>query len=87
MLYEWDEGKRVLNLIKHSVDFAEIEDFDWDTATIAPSPRRGEMRYSALGWIENRLHHVVYVERGEYVRIISLRKAGRRETRKYEYEA
>lgn len=29
MEYEWNEGKREANRIKHGVDFAAAEQFDW----------------------------------------------------------
>ena len=46
-------------------------------------PRHGEERVFALGYIGNRLHAVAYVERGEVTRIISLRKAKRKEENRY----
>ena len=29
-MYEWDETKRAENRRKHGVDFAIVEEFDWD---------------------------------------------------------
>ena len=86
MEYEWDEGKRVSNYAKHGVDFLEIEAFEWGTAVIAPSPRHGETRLTAIGYIEDRLHHLVYTIRDNNRRIISLRRANLRERRRYERE-
>ena len=84
MEYEWDEGKRLENLAKHKgVDFFAMVDFDWDTAILDPSVRNDEQRTVALGFIGTRLFHVVFVERGNRKRIISLRKANRRELRRY----
>ncbi|MBT5497683.1 MAG: BrnT family toxin [Alphaproteobacteria bacterium] len=81
--YEWDENKRRTNVSKHGVDFAEIEAFDWDTAVISATPRGGEMRWSALGYIGGRLHALAFTYRGARIRIISLRKANPREERQY----
>ena len=82
--YEWDEAKRQGNLAKHSgVDFSDMEVFEWPTAAIAASPRHGEARYVALGYIGNQLRYVVYTMRGGKCRIISLRKANSREIRQY----
>ena len=81
--YEWDEGKRQSNLYKHGVDFAGIETFDWETALVGRSDRHGEIRFVAIGYIEDRLHQVVFTERGEATRIISLRRASVRERRSY----
>ena len=41
------------------------------------------MRYAAIGYLVDRLHYVVFTERGERRRIISMRKANSREMRKY----
>ena len=83
MPYEWDESKRIETLEIRGVDFAEIYDFDWDTALTRRSDRNDEMRQVSLGMIENRLYHVVWIWRGENRRIISLRKANMREERIY----
>ena len=83
MPYEWDEAKRTETLETRGVDFAEIYDFDWDTALIWRSDRNGEERRASLGMIGDRLHHVVWTQRGENTRIISLRKANVREERIY----
>ena len=84
MRYEWDEVKHVSNLAKHGADFSTIEDFDWDSAKSKQSDRRGESRKAATGFIGNRLYRVVFTERGELIRVISLRKANPREVREYE---
>ena len=47
MTYEWDEAKSQANLAKHTVSFAEIELFDWDTAVYIDSDRDGESRTAA----------------------------------------
>lgn len=83
MPYEWDESKRTETLETRGVDFAEIYDFDWDTALTWPSARNNEERRASLGMIGNRLYHVVWTWRGENRRIISLRKANMREERIY----
>ncbi len=83
MAYEWDESKRLSNLEKHGADFEDVKAFEWDTAVIEPSPRRGEPRWIATGYIADRLHCIVFTERGERRRIISLRKANPREERNY----
>jgi uncharacterized DUF497 family protein len=79
MGYEWDEGKGQANIAKHGVDFQEIEDFDWDSSLREESSRAGEVRYRAYGFIGTRLYAVVYTERGENIRVISLRKANDKE--------
>ncbi len=83
MIYEWDEAKRADNRAKHGVDFALVEGFEWDTAFVASDARReyGELRYAAFGLIEDRLFNLVFTPRAGKVRVISLRRANRREVR------
>lgn len=84
MPYEWDETKRQATLVECGIDFASMDYFEWDTAIHRPSDRHGEGRWASLGLIAGRLHHVVWTERGENIRIVSLRLANRRERRDYE---
>ena len=85
---EWDESKRLANLEKHGIEFAHITAFDWQTAVIVADNRRdyGEQRFSATGLIGNRLHVVVFSPRGDALRIISLRRANKRDHRKWAAE-
>ncbi len=86
MKYEWDENKRVANLAKHDVDFIDAEHFDWSSAMEASDDRfnYSEERWVALGFIGNRLLVLTYTVRDENVRLISLRKANKREREYYE---
>ncbi len=81
--YEWDENKRTETLREREIDFASMYDFDWETAMHQRSDRDGETRWASFGLIGNRLHHVVWTERSDRIRIISLRKANSGEVRKY----
>jgi len=84
--YEWDESKRKANIAKHEVDFIAAEEFDWSTAieVIDDRTNYGEERWIALGLIGNRLHIMIYTIRIDTIRIISLRKANKRENEFYE---
>jgi uncharacterized protein (DUF4415 family) len=48
-LYAWDERKRAANLRKHRVDFAIVQDFDFETALVLRDDRKnyGEERFRA----------------------------------------
>lgn len=81
--YEWDEAKRRSNIRKHGVDFTMIEHFEWDSATLELDTRQIEPRFISTGYVRNRLHVAVYTERDSRLRIISLRRANRREERAY----
>lgn len=80
MKYEWDEHKRAINITQHRVDFKDIENFDWATCLSVLDTRFEEPRYSALGLISNRVYFVAYT----IIRLISMRKANKREVKKYE---
>ena len=85
MIYEWDEAKRRETWEERSIDFADMDYFEWDTAIHRRSDRQGEVRWASLGYISDTLHHVVWTERGENIRIVSLRIASVRERRDYEH--
>jgi uncharacterized DUF497 family protein len=86
MQYDWDESKRAANLAKHGVDFSEAEGFEWQTALESQDNRidYGEDRWVALGFIDNRLYTLIYTRRGDTIRLISLRRANKRERGYYE---
>jgi uncharacterized protein len=83
--FTWDEHKRAANLGKHGVDFAVVERFEFDTALVIVDDRKeyGEIRYRALGMIDDRLHALVFTARAGRTRVISLRRASNRERRNY----
>lgn len=85
MAYEWDEDKRKANIKAHGVDFAAVLEFDWDHATIELDDREDyrELRERATGFIGVRLHVLIFTRREDAVRVISLRKATRKEVRDY----
>lgn len=81
--YEWDDTKRRANLHKHGLDFADMVSFDWDTAYVTLMDHPSEERWIALGFLNLILCFVVYTERGDHIRLISLRKATRKERDAY----
>lgn len=84
----FDPEKNRINIIKHDIDFNEVEHFDWDNAVIYKDKRKdyGEERRLAIGLIGQRVYILVYTIRKNSLRIISLRKANKREVKKYEKE-
>ncbi|MGO9172279.1 MAG: BrnT family toxin [Rhodomicrobium sp.] len=84
-MYEWDEKKAAGNLAKHSVAFEAIYDFDWVSAVEVEDDRfnYGEQRLVAIGWLRGALHTVTFTWRGDMMRIISLRKADKRDQKYY----
>lgn len=86
MKLTWDEAKRATNLAKHLVDFADADFFDWGRALVVEDVRRnyGEARFVALGPLGMTLYSLAFTRRGQEIRIISLRKASRKERKSYE---
>ena len=81
----WDESKRRLNLKKHGIDFLDADSiFDGPTVTVEDARQAyGERRFIALGVPNGVVVSMTYTERNEDMRIISIRKALRHETRFY----
>ena len=86
--FEWDPQKAASNLTKHKVSFEEAATVFGDPlGRIVADPRHSseEARFVLLGLSDDRrLLAVMYVDRGEVIRIISTRKATRHERRDYE---
>ncbi|HTT77682.1 MAG TPA: BrnT family toxin [Candidatus Binataceae bacterium] len=84
MRIEFDAAKNQRNIEQRGISFALAAEFDWTTALVLRSDRAGETRYMAMGALAGRLHVLVYTMRGQTLRIISLRRANKREVRRYE---
>ena len=86
MRFEWDPDKARANLRKHGVDFADAATiFDDPLAVTISDEGAEESRFVTIGSdAEARVLVVVYVWRGVRIRIISARRATRRERRRYE---
>lgn len=82
---DFDPGKEATNLSKHGVSLAAAAQLDWDAALAWIDDRAdyGELRIVALAPIGDRLFFVVFVDRDQARRIISLRRANRREVNHY----
>lgn len=83
MKFEWDADKAEANLAKHGVSFEAATELDWGLALVVPQTVGGEQRNSALALLGDRVHICIYTGRDNVRRIISLRKANRREVRRY----
>lgn len=84
-MFAWDEKKRIANLAKHGIDFRDAERIFAGPLVTVEDARQdyGELRYVALGMLEGIVVSLVYAERDELVRVISIRKALRHEARFY----
>jgi uncharacterized protein len=82
---EFDRDKNIANVAKHGVEMAAAAEFDFETAQMWTDTRKsyGELRTIALGFIGRRLHVLVFTMRARKLRVISLRKANRKERDAY----
>jgi len=85
MRIEFDPAKDKANRANHGVSLALAETLDWDAALVWVDDRfeYDELRMIALAPKTLILYYVAFVERGEARRIISLRRATRREVAHY----
>jgi uncharacterized protein len=84
--FEWDARKAAINLRKHGVDFADAAAVLYDELGVTiPDEGADEDRFATVGFDAlGRLLVVIYTWRGDRVRLISARRATRRERRQYE---
>jgi hypothetical protein len=86
MIYEFDSAKNATNAAKHQgVSLADATRFEWDCAVIREDTRKQypEQRFEAMGYIGERLHVMIFCRRNDALRVISLRKANKREENRY----
>ena len=87
MRFVFDPTKAAANLKKHGVSFADAEGVLLDplAITIEDSDAVNERRFIAIGQSHaNELLVVVFTERGDSYRLISARRATRKERIQYE---
>lgn len=88
MHIEFDTDKNDANIRDRGLSFKQAENFDFETAVFQQDTRRdyGEIRIRALGYLEGRMHALVFTETAKGIRVISFRKANKREVLTYEKE-
>ena len=88
MKFEWDEDKSRINKAKHGIDFETARGLWLDENRIeihAPHPL--EDRMIIIGKYQDKLWSAVYTMRDDAIRIISVRRARKREESLYEKES
>jgi uncharacterized DUF497 family protein len=87
VVFEWDAAKAEANYLKHGVDFPTASELFGDPFGIeSVDPRVAEYRedrFLLTGMGGGSLLTVVYTQRGEGLRIISARRATKREHDNY----
>jgi len=88
MHIEFDANKNDTNIRDRGLSFERVADFDFETAVFKQDTRcdYGEIRFRALGYLDGRMHALVFTETAQGIRIISFRKANKREVLTYEQE-
>ena len=85
MLIEYDDTKNVRNLRERGLSFDRASDFDFTSAKIWEDLRQPypESRFVAMGFLDNRLHVLIFSRTYRGIRVISFRKANLREGKKH----
>ena len=88
MHIEFDSNKYDTNIRDRGLSFEWVVSFDFETAVFKQDVRRdyGEIRYRALGYLDERIHALVFTETAKGIRVISFRKANKREVQTSEQE-
>jgi uncharacterized DUF497 family protein len=83
--FVFDPGKDAINMGKHGLSLAAAAELSWEAALVWIDDRAdyGEVRVVALAPIGDILYFVAFVDREMKRRIISLRRANRREVNHY----
>lgn len=78
-------AKNAKNIRERGLDFELAYGFDFETAAHEIDGRLdyGETRWIATGFIDGRLYKLVYLEITGGIRVVSFRKANKREVKKY----
>lgn len=85
MEFEWCEAKRLANIEKHGIDFLDA-DIVFGGSHLVGSARTegGEVRWMAVGVLDDVYVTVIFTRRASTIRLISMRSARREERERYQ---
>ncbi len=85
MAFTFDPNKSARNTVERGLSFDLVEHLEWHSAMVVEDIRRdyGETRLQVLACLDRVLYAVVVTPRGEDLRVISFRKASKRESERY----
>ena len=84
MKFEYDINKSIINKDKHGIDFEEAKELFFDNnAIIYPTKFTKEIRYFVTGKIKEKFYTAIITYRDDKVRIISVRRARKKEIKYY----
>ena len=81
MMIVWDEPKRQANLVKHGLDFADLDETFFDNALVRPT-HTGRWRAVGMG-ARGVIAVVFFVLGAEAISVISMRPASKQERKLY----
>ena len=86
MSFTYDSTKDRRNIAKHGMSLGDAINFDIQGALTRIDHRidYGETRYESMNYLNNRLYILIWTVRDGNIRVISLRKANKRERKRYE---
>ncbi len=86
MKIDFDPNKDQRNIAERGLSFEQVVDFEFESARYLIDDRQdyGETRIRALGLLDGRVHALVFTEITDGIRVISFRKANKREVVEYE---
>jgi uncharacterized DUF497 family protein len=85
-MIEFDWVKCQRNVVERNLSFERANEVDLEAALISRDERQnyGEDRYVALCQLDQRLHVLCFTETPRGIRVISFRRANKREVLHYE---
>lgn len=85
----FDPKKSAANAVARGLPFDKVEEFDWSSALVVEDMRfvYPERRFQALGDLGGVLRMVVFAVVDDDIRVISLRRASRKERASYAEKA
>jgi uncharacterized DUF497 family protein len=86
MQITYDPTKNERNIRERGLSFDEAVGFRWGDASVDEDTRKPypERRFVAIGYLDNRLHVLCFAETELGIRVISFRKANKREARDHD---
>lgn len=86
MEIDFDPNKNARNIAERGLSFEQVVEFEFVSAKIWQDSRKPypEMRFLALGYLGKRLHVLCFTPISVGIRVISFRKANKKEGEKHE---
>ncbi len=86
-MFEIDPEKSAANLAQHGIDFESAQELWLDLKRVQiPARSEAEVRFAIVGMIDGKISAAFATQRGDTIRIISVRRARTSEVNYYEAE-